>query len=70
MKIPQVEGYLGSVMTRKTLKEALGDGYEFELVYESLINSDNYKNMLTESEETYIPVSSGQNLEQIPLKPY
>lgn len=68
MKIPQVEGYLGSVMTRKTLKEALGDGYEFELVYESLINSDNYKNMLTESEETYIPVSSGQNLEQIPLR--
>ena len=24
--------------------------------------------MLTESEETYIPVSSGQNLEQIPLR--
>ncbi|WP_330654223.1 lytic transglycosylase domain-containing protein [Caproiciproducens sp. MSJ-32] len=70
MKIQSVEKYLGSVMTNKVLKEALGDGYEFELVYESLINSDSYKDMLTEaeSEQTYTPVSSGQKLEDIPLR--
>ncbi|WP_418223189.1 lytic transglycosylase domain-containing protein [Clostridium isatidis] len=70
MKIPSVEKYLGSVMTNNVLKEALGDGYEFELVYESLINNDNYQDIFTETEaeQTYIPVSSGQNLEDIPLR--
>lgn len=40
MKVPKVEDYMGSLIGKQVLKKAAGDGYEFEIIYEALLNSD------------------------------
>lgn len=40
MNIPKVEDYMGSLIGKQVLKQAAGDGYEFEIIYEALLNSE------------------------------
>ncbi|KLE17275.1 lytic transglycosylase [Clostridium sp. C8] len=62
---------MGSVVSKEALKKAIGDGPEFDIVYEALLNS-NEENIFNsnneESSESYIPAAVGQKLENIPLR--
>ena len=48
----------------------MGDGPEFEIVYEALLkkNEENYSNNSEEDSNTYVTTGVGQKLEQIPLR--
>lgn len=75
MNIPKVEDFLGLTMSKDILKKAIGDGPEFDLVYETMLN-DKMENMTSEDNSksddensyTYTASGSGQRLEDIPLK--
>lgn len=75
MNIPKVEDFLGLTISKEVLKKEIGDGPEFDLVYEAML-SDKLENMnsndnLENSEETsydYTPSGSGQRLDDIPLR--
>lgn len=71
MNISKVEEFMGSVVSKEALKKAIGDGPEFDIVYEALLNS-NEENIFNsnneESSESYIPAAVGQKLENIPLR--
>lgn len=71
MNISKVEEFMGSVVSKEALKKAIGDGPEFDIVYEALLNS-NEENIFNsnneESSESYIPTAVGQKLENIPLR--
>lgn len=51
MKIKQVENYMAGEMMKQTLKKTMGDGYEFELVYEALNQTGALDNLLGTAEE-------------------
>lgn len=80
MDISKVENYLALTIGKSVLKEAVGDGDEFELIYETLlqnIESDdsimNSLNITNESDDSNVyntlqSISAGQNIEDIPLK--
>lgn len=75
MNIPKVEDFLGLTISKEVLKKAVGDGPEFDLVYETMLN-DQIQNMKSNdnsenSEETsynYTASGSGQRLDNIPLR--
>lgn len=71
MNISKVEKFMGSIVSKDALKKAIGDGPEFDIVYEALLNS-NEENIFNsnneESSESYIPAAVGQKLENIPLR--
>lgn len=75
MNIPKVEDFLGLTISKDVLKEAIGDGPEFDLVYETMLkdkmenmNSDNSSKNSENDSYTYIASGSGQRLEDIPLR--
>lgn len=71
MNISKVEEFMGSIVSKEALKKAIGDGPEFDIVYEALLKS-NEENIFNsdneESSEGYIPAAAGQKLESIPLR--
>lgn len=81
MNIPKVEDYMGSLIGKQVLKQAAGDGYEFEIIYEALLNSGddnplgniisgNTNNISQDNEDTSNIVtksSNGLRLDDIPL---
>ncbi|MGN0027450.1 MAG: lytic transglycosylase domain-containing protein [Clostridium sp.] len=75
MNIPKVEDFLGLTISKDVLKQAIGDGPEFDLVYETMLN-DKMENMNSEDNSkssyensyTYTASGSGQRLEDIPLR--
>ncbi|WP_300383730.1 lytic transglycosylase domain-containing protein [Clostridium sp.] len=81
MKIPKVEEYIGSIVGKQVLKKAAGDGYEFEIIYEALLNSEednplgniisgNATNNIEENSDNsnlVIKSSNGLKLDDIPL---
>jgi hypothetical protein len=71
VNISKLEEFMGSVVSKEALKKAIGDGPEFDIVYEALLNS-NEENIFNsnneESSESYIPAAVGQKLENIPLR--
>lgn len=75
MNIPKVEDFLGLTISKYVLKQAIGDGPEFDLVYETMLN-DKMENMNSEDSSknsennsyTYTASGSGQRLEDIPLR--
>lgn len=71
MNIPKVEDFMGSMVSKEVLKKAMGDGPEFDIVYEALLNSSEaniYSDNSEESTNTYVTTGVGQKLEQIPLR--
>lgn len=71
MNIPKVEEFMGNMVSKEVLKKAMGDGPEFEIVYEALLKSNESKSSTNGSEENiekYMPTGAGQKLEQIPLR--
>lgn len=70
MNIPKVEDFMGSMVSKEVLKKAMGDGPEFEIVYEALLknNEENSSNNSEEDSNTYVTTGVGQKLEQIPLR--
>lgn len=80
MNIPKVEDYMGSLIGKQVLKQAAGDGYEFEIIYEALLNSEEDNPLVNiisgntnnseENEDTSNIVtksSSGLRLDDMPL---
>ena len=75
MNIPKVEDFLGLTISKDILKQSIGDGPEFDLVYETMLN-DKMENMKSEdnsnnaesSSYTYTASGVGQRLENIPLR--
>lgn len=71
MNIPKVEDYMGSLIRKQVLKQTAGDGYEFEIIYEALLNSkeDNpLGNIISEDTSNIVTKSSnGLRLDDIPL---
>ena len=70
MNIPKVEDFMGSMVSKEVLKKAMGDGPEFEIVYEALLknNEEKSSNNSEEDSNTYVTTGVGQKLEQIPLR--
>lgn len=79
MDISKVENYLALTIGKSVLKEAVGDGYEFELIYEALLQNmesdDSIIDSLNSTNESdsnvynaLQSISAGQNIEDIPLK--
>lgn len=81
MKIPKVEDYMGSLIGKQVLKKAAGDGYEFEIIYEALLNSNednplgniingninNSSEENTDNSNIVTKSSNGLRLDDIPL---
>nr|WP_207733853.1 MULTISPECIES: lytic transglycosylase domain-containing protein [unclassified Clostridium] len=62
---------MGSMVSKEVLKKAIGDGPEFEIVYEALLKnneSNSSNNNGEENSNTYVTTGVGQKLEQIPLR--
>lgn len=80
MKISKVEDMLTLTISKDMLKQAMGDGMEFELVYEALIkqieengslslsNNSSLEESTDDSTISYVTASAGQRLEDIPLR--
>ena len=71
MDISNIENFLGLTIGKEILKQAIGDGAEFDLVYEAMLNSqmENIKSDNGNSEESiFTSKGYGQSLENIPLK--
>ncbi len=45
MNIPKVEEYIGYTMSKELLKDAMGEGMEFELVYQAMMDSISKNNV-------------------------
>ena len=58
MDIKKVENYMAAEMMKQTLKETMGDGYEFELIYEALNQTGALDNLLGTAEEGEEEVAS------------
>ena len=74
MNISKVEDFLGLTISKEVLKKAMGDGPEFDLVYEIMINSqmenmksDENQESNDENSYSYTSSGSGQRLDDIPL---
>lgn len=71
MDIKQVENYMAGQMMKQTLKETMGDGYEFELIYEALNQTGALDNLLGTSDETKkestSSFKSGLTVDSIPM---
>lgn len=75
MDISKVESFLGLTIGKDILKSAIGDGAEFDLIYEAMLNEqiENVKSTDNESgtneeNSTLASKGYGQKLENIPLK--
>ncbi|MDV4149404.1 lytic transglycosylase domain-containing protein [Clostridium sp. AL.422] len=75
MNISKVEDFLGLTISKDVLKKAIGDGPEFDLVYETMVNSqienmNSEENQENKEEESYSYTTSGsgQRLDDIPLR--
>lgn len=80
MKISKVEDMLTLTISKDMLKQAMGDGMEFELVYEALIkqieengslslsNNSSLEESNDDSTISYVTAAAGQKLEDIPLR--
>jgi len=75
VNISKVEDFLGLTISKEMLKKAVGDGPEFDLVYETMLNdkmenmsSDETEDSSDKSDYTYVASGSGQRLDDIPLK--
>ena len=75
MNISKVEDFLGLTISKEVLKKAMGDGPEFDLVYETMINSQIENMKSDENQESkddnsysYTASGSGQRLDDIPLR--
>lgn len=70
MDISKVESFLGLTIGKDVLKSAIGDGPEFDLIYEAMLNEQMENVKSTDNEENSIFTSKGygQKLENIPLK--
>ena len=75
MNISKVEDFLGLTISKEVLKKAMGDGPEFDLVYEIMINSQIENMKSDENQESkddnsysYTASGSGQRLDDIPLR--
>lgn len=73
MNISKVEEFIGYTMTKEILKEAVGDGMEFEIMYQAVLDSIKEQNSELNSEESenYIDnliesVSSGR-IDDLPM---
>lgn len=73
MNISKVQDFLGLTISKDVLKQAIGDGPEFDLVYEAMLSSQ-MENMTSDSESEnseegiFTSNSYGQSLENIPLR--
>ena len=71
MNIKQVENYMAGEMMKQTLKETMGDGYEFELIYEALNQTGALDNLLGTEEEGEEKVAStfksGLTVDSMPM---
>lgn len=71
MNVSKIEDFMGSMVSKEVLKKAMGDGPEFEIVYEALLKNAEENPSNNDSEEvsnTYVTTGVGQKLEQIPLR--
>lgn len=60
------EKLLQMYMLQNVMKQGFGDGMEFEIVYQSLLNSMQNSSS-SEENNVFVPVGVGQNLKEIPL---
>lgn len=75
MDISKVEDFLGLTISKEILKKAVGDGSEFDLIYETML-SDKIENMNSndnsenskDTSYTYTASGSAQRLDNIPLR--
>ena len=74
MDITKVNEFLALTISKDVLKSAVGDGAEFELIYETVLNSSLENMSLSDDEKStdenlysYIGSTSTQSLEDIPL---
>lgn len=75
MDISKVEDFLGLTISKEILKKAVGEGSEFDLIYETML-SDKIENMNSndnsenskDTSYTYTASGSGQRLDNIPLR--
>lgn len=79
MNTPKVESLFALTMGKSILKEAVGEGCEFELIYEALLKDLESENSImnslnfnddnkNESYKVIQNISTGQKIEDIPLK--
>jgi len=73
LDISQVENYMAGTMVKQVLKQAMGDGYEFELIYEALTETGALDNLLGTSNDTSAKTTStstsnsGVTIDSIPM---
>lgn len=71
MDIKKVENYMASEMLKQTLKKTMGDGYEFELIYEALNQTGALDNLVGISEEASEAVTTksgaGLTVDSMPM---
>ena len=71
MDIKKVENYMAGEMMKQTLKQTMGDGYEFELIYEALNQTGALDNLLGNSGEaeqsTTSSFKSGLTVDSMPM---
>ena len=74
MDVTKVNEFLALTISKDVLKSAVGDGAEFELIYETVLNSSLENMSLSDDEKStdenlysYIGSTSTQSLEDIPL---
>ncbi|GAB6169154.1 hypothetical protein JCM1393_16140 [Clostridium carnis] len=72
MKVPKIEEFMGMSMNKEILKKAIGDGPEFEIVYEALLKEMESKkdSIGDDSNENNIitPTGTGQRIDTIPMR--
>ena len=62
------EKLVGMTLLQNTLKSQLGDGMEFELVYQALLNSMEGQEGNKDESSNLISVGVGQDLNNIPIR--
>lgn len=62
------EKLVGMTLLQKTLKSQLGDGMEFELVYQALLKSMESDNSTIEDNSSNVSIGVGQDLKNIPIR--
>ena len=71
MQVTKVEDFIGASLAKDTLKKAIGDSPEFDIVYEALIQNAKNKEITSEDtneESSYYPTGVGQRLDSLPMR--
>ena len=71
MDISSVEQYIGYTVASQIMKEALGDGMEYELVFQAVLeqmqNNNTSSGVSNEDVNNIISASSSMRLDSLPL---